>query len=563
MTLIREQDFGTPAKPGPATVHVQVDGRDVEVPEGTSIMRAAATAGVDVPKLCATDSLGAFGSCRLCLVEVDGRRGTPASCTTPCSDGMSVKTRSREAGPAAQRGHGAVLQRPPPGLPDREQPGVVRAARHGRRRWYDRRPLRPAGDEPPGRGQGHQQPVLRVRPGEVHRLFALRARVRRGPGHVRADDRRPGLRLARLRRPGRTLPRVRVRQLRGVRPGLSDRRAAGEDPHPARTTEPERPDDVRLLRRRLLVQGRDAGRHGREHGPVQERRRERGPLVRQGSLRVGLRQPPGPGPQAAGPRHDRGSVARGRAGTRPSPTRPGASREIAPQYGASAIGGITSSRCTNEEVYLVQKMVRAAFGTNNVDTCARVCHSPTGYGLKTTFGTSAGTQDFASVEKADVIMVIGANPTDGHPVFASRMKRRLRARRQAHRGRPAPDRSRAQPAHRGEPPPPAPAGHQRRGDQRDGARRRDRGTDGPGVRRRALRGRLRVGRVHRPPREQPRGHGADHRRPGRRAARRRTAVRDRPERGHLLRSRRHRAQPGLDDGHGHGQPRDGHRQHRA
>src|SRR6202000_3078479 len=90
------------------------------------------------------------------------------------------------------------------------------------------------------------------------------------------------------------------------------------------------------------------------------------------------------------------------------------------------IGGITSSRCTNEETFLVQKMVRAAFGNNNVDTCARVCHSPTGYGLKTTFGTSAGTQDFVSVEKADVIVVIGANPTDGHPVFASRMKRRLR-----------------------------------------------------------------------------------------------------------------------------------------
>ncbi len=94
MTLIREHDFGTPARPGPATVRVEVDGREVMVPEGTSIMRAAATVGVDVPKLCATDSLGAFGSCRLCLVEVDGRRGTPASCTTPCSDGMSVKTQS-------------------------------------------------------------------------------------------------------------------------------------------------------------------------------------------------------------------------------------------------------------------------------------------------------------------------------------------------------------------------------------------------------------------------------------------------------------------------------------
>jgi formate dehydrogenase major subunit len=95
-------------------------------------------------------------------------------------------------------------------------------------------------------------------------------------------------------------------------------------------------------------------------------------------------------------------------------------------YGRGSVGGITSSRCTDEETFLVQKLVRAAFGNNNVDTCARVCHSPTGYGLKTTFGTSAGTQDFDSVEHADVIIVIGANPTDAHPVFASRMKKRLR-----------------------------------------------------------------------------------------------------------------------------------------
>jgi formate dehydrogenase major subunit len=101
-------------------------------------------------------------------------------------------------------------------------------------------------------------------------------------------------------------------------------------------------------------------------------------------------------------------------------------KEIQASYGGLAIGGITSSRCTNEEVYVVQKMIRASFGNNNVDTCARVCHSPTGFGLKQTFGTSAGTQDFRSVEQADVIVVIGANPTDGHPVFASRMKRRLR-----------------------------------------------------------------------------------------------------------------------------------------
>jgi formate dehydrogenase major subunit len=101
-------------------------------------------------------------------------------------------------------------------------------------------------------------------------------------------------------------------------------------------------------------------------------------------------------------------------------------RAIQSSHGRGAIGGISSSRCTNEEVYVVQKMVRAAFANNNIDTCARVCHSPTGYGLKQTFGTSAGTQDFRSVESADVILLIGANPTDAHPVFASRMKRRLR-----------------------------------------------------------------------------------------------------------------------------------------
>jgi formate dehydrogenase major subunit len=101
-------------------------------------------------------------------------------------------------------------------------------------------------------------------------------------------------------------------------------------------------------------------------------------------------------------------------------------KRIQAKYGKGSVGGITSSRCTNEETFLVQKLIRAAFGNNNVDTCARVCHSPTGYGLKTTYGTSAGTQDFDSVEQADVIMIIGANPTDGHPVFASRMKKRLR-----------------------------------------------------------------------------------------------------------------------------------------
>lgn len=101
-------------------------------------------------------------------------------------------------------------------------------------------------------------------------------------------------------------------------------------------------------------------------------------------------------------------------------------KRIQAKYGRGSIGGITSSRCTDEETYLVQKMVRQGFGNNNVDTCARVCHSPTGYGLNTTLGSSAGTQDFDSIEACDVMLLIGANPADAHPVFASRMKKRLR-----------------------------------------------------------------------------------------------------------------------------------------
>ena len=94
MSLLKQPDLGTPARPGDATVSVTIDGIAVDVAPGTSVMRAAATAGIDVPKLCATDSLEPFGSCRLCLVEIDGAKGTPASCTTPVSDGMVVRTQT-------------------------------------------------------------------------------------------------------------------------------------------------------------------------------------------------------------------------------------------------------------------------------------------------------------------------------------------------------------------------------------------------------------------------------------------------------------------------------------
>jgi formate dehydrogenase major subunit len=138
-------------------------------------------------------------------------------------------------------------------------------------------------------------------------------------------------------------------------------------------------------------------------------------------------------------------------------------KRIQAKYGKHAIGGITSSRCTNEETYLIQKLNRAGFGNNNVDTCARVCHSPTGYGLGTAFGTSAGTQDFDSVDETDVVMIIGANPTDAHPVFASRMKKKTARGRQAYYSRPPPYRPCSDTACRGRLSPSLAAWHQCRG----------------------------------------------------------------------------------------------------
>ena len=92
------------------------------------------------------------------------------------------------------------------------------------------------------------------------------------------------------------------------------------------------------------------------------------------------------------------------------------------EYGADSIAGISSSRCTNEENYLMQKFMRAAVGTNNIDGCARVCHSPTALGMQRTFGTGAATNSIDDLKDTNCILVIGANPTDAHPVTGAKLK---------------------------------------------------------------------------------------------------------------------------------------------
>ncbi|TLY76862.1 MAG: formate dehydrogenase subunit alpha [Gammaproteobacteria bacterium] len=429
MYAIDYEDFGTPPPVnGAGAVTVEVDGRAVSVPEGTSIMRAAALAGVKVPKLCATDTLKAFGSCRLCLVEIEGRKGYPASCTTTVAAGMKIRTQSEKL---LQLRRGVIdlyvsdhplecASCPADGhceLQDMADSVGITASSYARGAMH--RPM--ATDE--------SNPYFAFDPtlcivcsrcvracDEVQGTFALTIQGRGFESKVAASQDQPFLEsecvscgacveacptaalteksIIGLGTPERAVTTTCA--YCGVGCGFkAELRGEGADVEVVRMA-PDR--DGLANHGHACIKGRFAWGYATHADRITK------PMIRK-SIRDEWREVSW-------------EEAIGYAA--------GELRRIQAKYGRDSIGGITSSRCTNEETFLVQKLVRAAFGTNNVDTCARVCHSPTGYGLKNTLGESAGTQAFDSVMKADVILIIGANPTDGHPVFASQLKRRLR-----------------------------------------------------------------------------------------------------------------------------------------
>jgi formate dehydrogenase major subunit len=425
MSLLKEPDYGTPAKDGPATVAVEVDGLRISVPDGTSVMRAAALAGVDIPKLCATDTLDAFGSCRLCLVEIDGRRGTPASCTTPVADGMVVHTQTPKVAKLRESVMELYISDHPldcltcPANGDcelQDMAGVVglRQVRYGYEGANHLDAVKdvsnPYFDFDPSKCIACSRCVRAC--GEIQGTFALTiegrgfaSKVSPGAGESFMDSECVSCGACVQACPTSTLQERSVVQL-GVPTRSVVTTCAYCGVGCSFKAELRGDEVVRMvpLKDGGANEGHSCVKGRFAFGYATHPDRALRPMVRE---------------KITDPWREVewdeaiGTVARRML-------------EIKQQHGAGAIGAITSSRCTNEEVYVVQKMVRAAFGNNNVDTCARVCHSPTGYGLKQTFGESAGTQDFRSVAQADVIMVIGANPTDGHPVFASRMKQRLR-----------------------------------------------------------------------------------------------------------------------------------------
>ena len=424
MALIKELDTGTPIRASAHSVTLTIDGQSVTVPAGTSVMAAAATMGTQIPKLCATDSLEPFGSCRLCLVEVEGRRGTPASCTTIAEEGMVVRTQTPKLA-KLRRGVMELYISDHPltcltcsangdcELQDMAGAVGLRDVRYG----YDGENHRDAptdASNPYFTFESSKCIVCNrcVRAcEEVQGTFALTIEGRGFESKVSPGGTDFfGSECVSCGACVQACPTATLNEKSVI--------AMGKPEHSAVTTcaycgvgcsfKAEMQGD-RVVRMVPYKHGKANDGHscvkGRfAYGYATHKDRITKPMIREN-----ITDPWREVSWAEAVSYAASEFKR-----------------IQAVYGRDAVGGITSSRCTNEETYLVQKLIRAGFGNNNVDTCARVCHSPTGYGLKVTVGTSAGTQDFASVADADVILVIGANPTDGHPVFASRMKRRLR-----------------------------------------------------------------------------------------------------------------------------------------
>src|ERR1700721_1879837 len=437
MSLIQETDFGTPRSRSETMITLTIDGQSVTVPEGTSIMRAAMEAGTQIPKLCATDMVDAFGSCRMCVIEIEGRAGTPASCTTPAMQGLVVHTQTERLKKLRE----GVMELYIPAHPldcltcaangDCELQDMAGAVglRDGRYGYEGEKHVfaKTDGHPNPARMPNDQSnPHFPYEPSkgivcprcvraceEVQGPFALTISGRGFDSRVS-----PGMSESFLGSecvscgacvqacPTATLTEKSVIDI-------------GQPEHSAVTTcaycgvgctfkaEMRGEEVVRMVpykdgkanRGHSCVKGRFAW------GYTNHKERILKPMIREKIT--------DPWREVSYDEAFNFAAAK--------------FKHIQEKYGRDAVGGITSSRCTNEETYLVQKLIRAGFGNNNVDTCARVCHSPTGYGLSATFGTSAGTQDFDSVEHTDVALIIGANPTDAHPVFPSRMKKRLRA----------------------------------------------------------------------------------------------------------------------------------------
>ena len=418
------KDFGTPKKNSEKLVSLTIDGVDISVPEGTSLMRAASEAGISVPKLCASDNLDPFGSCRLCLVEIEGRRGYPASCTTPAAEGLKVSTQT----PKLEDLRRGVME-----LYISDHPlDCLTCATNGDCELQDMAGAVGLRDVRYGyEGENHldsvkdeTNPYFTFDPSkcivcsrcvraceEVQGTYALTIDGRGFESKVSAGNKDfMDSECVSCGACVQACPTATLIEKSIIDNGIPDRSVTTTCAYcgVGCSFNAELQGD-KVVR---MTPNKDGGaNHGHScvkgrfaWGYTTHKDRITTPMIRKS-----IKDPWQKATWDEAINYAASEIKR-----------------IQKKHGFDSVGAISSSRCTNEETYLMQKIVRAAFGNNNIDTCARVCHSPTGYGLKQTIGESSGTQNFDSVMKSDVIILIGANPTDGHPVFASQMKRRLR-----------------------------------------------------------------------------------------------------------------------------------------
>ncbi len=421
----KEKDFGTPMSRESSQVTLSIDGIEVTVPTGTSVMRAAAELEIDIPRLCATDKLKSFGSCRICLVEIEGRRGFPAACTTPVEAGMQVSTQ-REGTKKLRRNVMELYMTDHPSESDSSTVnGDSEMYLTAKKLGLDHVRYGSNGLNHLTSSKDDSNPYFAFDPSacivcsrcvracdEVQGTFALTIEGRGFESKVSASgsDNFMDSECVSCGACVDVCPTTALTEKTILESGMPDRSVTTTCAYcgVGCSFKAEMSGD-QVVRMAPFKEGKANEGHACVKGRFAFGYATHADRITTPMIRDTIDEPW---------REVSWSEAIDHAACR--------FKAIQSKFGRLSIGAISSSRCTNEEVYLVQKMVRAGFGNNNIDTCARVCHSPTGFGLKTTLGESAGTQTFASVADADVVIIMGANPTEAHPVFGSRLKRRLR-----------------------------------------------------------------------------------------------------------------------------------------